>query len=552
MVCIIDDREDVWQYASNLIHVKPYHFFQHTGDINAPPGLDKHESDNQASGIDLMTAIPSKEEIEINPEEKETKSEENETAVKESTPEEKETVREEKDTTAREEKDTRAREEKEAAVEAKDTIQEQKDTTGEVRDATQVEITITPDDKDTTQDGKDTQNQEEKNTPPEEIDPQPEGLSDKAVDDSKLSETKLLDEIKSTEKAEPKLQNGNVLEKNEIEIKDPDNYLKSLEKILSKIHTAFYEKYDNMKSGNVPDLKSVIPVVRSKVLLNTRLVFSGIVPTHIQLQDSKAYMVAKSLGAEVTQDLQANTTHLVAVRSGTAKVNVARRKQGLFIVTPEWLWTCAESWEKADEKLYPLSNKPSKNRHPPPHCSSPEHVPNFEGKPGLRKRTPSGRFMDTINPLMSFSSDDIADMDREVEDILESDSDDEGEKPTVLEEEPEEENTSDRLLNDLNKASDPDKESSTSDESLSEEQPKGWRPRKRQHSQINENVEIEDESTLDEDPSVKFRRGEELPSDLEIGQDSNSEGSAEAPDEIDDGDWNMMGAALEREFLSNN
>jgi len=42
MVCIIDDREDVWDYALNLIHVKPYHFFQHTGDINAPPNLQKN------------------------------------------------------------------------------------------------------------------------------------------------------------------------------------------------------------------------------------------------------------------------------------------------------------------------------------------------------------------------------------------------------------------------------------------------------------------------------------------------------------------------------
>jgi RNA polymerase II subunit A-like phosphatase len=45
MVCIIDDREDVWNFAPNLIAVKPYHFFQHTGDIHAPPGLDKHEQD---------------------------------------------------------------------------------------------------------------------------------------------------------------------------------------------------------------------------------------------------------------------------------------------------------------------------------------------------------------------------------------------------------------------------------------------------------------------------------------------------------------------------
>lgn len=51
MVCIIDDREDVWNMAANLIQVKPYHFFQHTGDINAPPGMSKHELDGK--GVDF-------------------------------------------------------------------------------------------------------------------------------------------------------------------------------------------------------------------------------------------------------------------------------------------------------------------------------------------------------------------------------------------------------------------------------------------------------------------------------------------------------------------
>lgn len=73
-------------------------------------------------------------------------------------------------------------------------------------------------------------------------------------------------------------------------------------------------------------------------------------------------------------------------------------------------------WEHVDERIFPLNSKGSKNRHPPPHCSSPEHIPTYpeHNTPALRRRTPSGRFMDTINPLMSFSSDDIADMDKEV------------------------------------------------------------------------------------------------------------------------------------------
>ena len=43
MVCIIDDREDVWDFAPNLITVKPYKFFKDTGDINDPL-LNKVES----------------------------------------------------------------------------------------------------------------------------------------------------------------------------------------------------------------------------------------------------------------------------------------------------------------------------------------------------------------------------------------------------------------------------------------------------------------------------------------------------------------------------
>lgn len=53
LVCIIDDREDVWNRAANLIQVKPYHFFEHTGDINAPPGLEKTERDIEGQGVHL-------------------------------------------------------------------------------------------------------------------------------------------------------------------------------------------------------------------------------------------------------------------------------------------------------------------------------------------------------------------------------------------------------------------------------------------------------------------------------------------------------------------
>jgi RNA polymerase II subunit A-like phosphatase len=135
-----------------------------------------------------------------------------------------------------------------------------------------------------------------------------------------------------------------------VEVEDEDDYLVYLEEILKTVHKAFYDLYDEL-NGEVPDLKSVIPYVRRKLLAGTSLVFSGLVPTHTPLEKSRAYLLARSMGAQVTQDLTPETTHLVAVRPGTVKVNAARRApRNIFVVTPDWLWCCAERWEKVDER----------------------------------------------------------------------------------------------------------------------------------------------------------------------------------------------------------
>lgn len=68
MVCIIDDREDVWNFASNLVHVKPYQFFKGVGDINAPPSgspSSKEETTSPEQPVD----DPEMQEGDIKPEE---------------------------------------------------------------------------------------------------------------------------------------------------------------------------------------------------------------------------------------------------------------------------------------------------------------------------------------------------------------------------------------------------------------------------------------------------------------------------------------------------
>ncbi|XP_050513725.1 RNA polymerase II subunit A C-terminal domain phosphatase isoform X2 [Diabrotica virgifera virgifera] len=572
MVCIIDDREDVWSHATNLIHVKPYHFFQHTGDINAPPGLDKHENDKLVKGIDLTkvstkknnTKVTSEEndnssrDVETNPEDKEDKTvTDDKTVSEEKTVTEDKTITEDKTVTedkiVSEEKTVtdngNSEEDKTSKLEEnanKDEVENNSQCKTENKETVDEESKKQEADKhlvNNKDDEKDVEKKNNENAADENMNENSE-ITKTKPEEPKNNETESNSENKNSDK-ENKKDKSDKSEKPEelIDIDDPDDYLIYLEEILKHIHQEFYKQYDELEAGEVPDLKQVIPTVRSNILEGCRLVFSGLVPTHINLEQSKAYLVARGLGATVTQDIEDTTTHLVAVRPGTAKVNSGRRKKKLKIVTPDWLWCCAERWEHVDERIFPLNSKGSKNRHPPPHCSSPEHITSYpeHGMPDTRKRTPSGKFMDTINPLMSFSSDDIADMDKEVEDILEDDDSESSEEDIK-------QDFGEKMMSEiLSKTS--NESSSSSEDSLTGEYPRGYKRKKFEPNADDLYNSIDEDE--DESPSVKFRRGENVHDMLDYEQDDTQD-SIEPVGDVDDGEWNMMGAALEREFLSNN
>uniref|UniRef100_A0A182N813 RNA polymerase II subunit A C-terminal domain phosphatase n=1 Tax=Anopheles dirus TaxID=7168 RepID=A0A182N813_9DIPT len=580
MVCIIDDREDVWNMASNLIQVKPYHFFRHTGDINAPPGMSKNELDGK--GVDfkeLMKDQSLKEKKAKDAEEDGGRPPTPKIHAQDASTEKKkceksmpkhalddEVVEEEESTSEEKVADDEKKMENAEKVEENSTADAKEDSCLKVEkeDVKVEEKEAQSEDKTVAEDTEKQENETEKeevkgqNTPPEEQKTGDEKSAEPATvgaergkEKETSNETDAPSESEGSATVTDKPSTDDTAEEKELlEVEDPDDYLLYLEHILLKIHEMFYAEYDRSKA--ISDLKQLIPQVKARVLVGTRLCFSGLIPNTVKLEQSKAYLIARSLGAVVTQNLEPTTTHLVAVTIGTSKVNNARKNAKIKIVTPEWLWSCAERWEHVEERLYPLkASNPAKMRQPPPHCHSPEHVVNYGA---MAKSREEPKFMDTVNPLLSFSNDDLDAMNNDFDDFFESDSSSSDDEPVDIENPPMEkalrkrrrvvEKESNRGRHNIfrKRAEEEEEQQRRAEETRRILKHDAEPENNDENSQTNASSEDDDES-----PSTKFRRGEDLPSDLELG--SNSEGSDEPIDDVDDGDWNMMGAALEREFL---
>jgi len=362
-----------------------------------------------------------------------------------------------------------------------------------------------------------------------------------------------------------------------IKWEDNDDYLLHLQEILSRIHKAYYEMYEQcQKNGSkeLPDLKNIVPYVKKKVLKGVNIVFSGMFPLNMSLEKSRAFMVAKALGAKVQTDFVVKTsktsdisdsdltTHLVAAKPGTGKHKTAQKSKTIQVVSGDWLWACNERWEWVNEKLFPLKGKES----PGTSVDSPE-----PGKVKISKKrkaekmslgdddnsedgartsdvkikkqlkmdisdqstskdeTVEETFAKSYNPLLSFSDEDIEFMGKEVDEILEESGNSDSESDTERE---------DRMRRDvLGKPPESDSDS----DSLSGDLPRGWKLRRKsispQHKSETEDPAIaNDEDTENELDKYEKNMAAFAPAD----SSSDSQGS------VDD----EFAQALEKEFLS--
>lgn len=241
----------------------------------------------------------------------------------------------------------------------------------------------------------------------------------------------------------------NETRKDVTEINDPDKFLLYLITTLTKIHSMFYDKYARLQTEYdlaptreqrliTPDLKEIIPRLRHSVLKGACLVFTGVIPTNRNPQDDPLWNTARAFGAVIHDRIhtrqegegrQSSTTHVIATKPGTNKYREAIRVPGIRIVTPDWLWACAETWQWIDEKDFAVRvRRESKDKLgqllKKPHLSveGAEEERDTDYPPFLESEFPnaptSSQQMDTIEPLTTHLDIDLSKVSEEKERVF--------------------------------------------------------------------------------------------------------------------------------------
>jgi len=86
--------------------------------------------------------------------------------------------------------------------------------------------------------------------------------------------------------------------------------------------------------------------------------FSSVIPLDTVPESTEIWKTAQAFGAECYTELSSRVTHVVAAKRGTAKVDAARRMNGVKVVWLSWFTDSLALWRRQDETPY-LMDDPS-------------------------------------------------------------------------------------------------------------------------------------------------------------------------------------------------
>jgi len=131
---------------------------------------------------------------------------------------------------------------------------------------------------------------------------------------------------------------------------DDGHHLEVILEKLIKIHKLFYEAIDREEK---PHVANILDSIKQELFNDVNIVMSGVYPLNTPPHRQPLRMVAEEFGAKVQNDITPETTHVVAAKKGTTKVNRAISK-GLKVVNPQWIVESTRVWERLDEELFPV------------------------------------------------------------------------------------------------------------------------------------------------------------------------------------------------------
>ncbi|TDL28166.1 hypothetical protein BD410DRAFT_870451 [Rickenella mellea] len=333
MVVIIDDRADVWEWSPNLVKVIPYDFFVGIGDINSTflPKVDPlHATNVPSRPISPIGAVLDS----LNPQ------------------------------------DTAVPSEPSTAQDSSDLIPpEQEDSDPRISDVAKNELI--------------TQNTLALEAQVEErpLARKQEELLESVghpVDEMVESQPP----IAASNPESPPVHLMNVKPTSKALLRNDDVELIRVGKLLEDIHKKFFDAYDarvpedssrkrkkeylSRKSPppeHAYDVRVIIPQLRMNTFAGINVVFSGVIPTNTKMkhEDTEIWRMARAFGANCQKDLSPDTTHVVASKRGTQKVDMAQKQGGVFVVWLTWFTDSLAKWERQDERVYLLDEPTSVN-----------------------------------------------------------------------------------------------------------------------------------------------------------------------------------------------